>query len=76
MRRKLTITVDDAVYEGLLRMVGQRKISQFIENLVKPYIADTTLDEGYRAMAADKAREAEAMEWTNVLSIDVSDKAR
>ena len=29
MRRKLTITVDDAVYEGLRRMVGQRKISQF-----------------------------------------------
>ena len=72
MRRKLTITVDDAVYEGLRRMVGQRKISQFIENLVKPYIADTTLDVGYRAMAADTARETEATEWSNALAGDIS----
>ena len=57
-------------------MVGQRKISQFIENLVKPYIADTTLDEGYAAMAADKARETEAMEWSNALAGDISDEAR
>jgi hypothetical protein len=76
LRRKLTITVDDAVYEGLRRMVGQRKISQFIENLVKPYIADTTLDEGYRSMAADKGREAEAMEWSNALAGDNSDETR
>jgi len=76
MRRKLTITVDDAVYEGLRRRVGQRKISQFIENLVKPYVADTTLDEGYRAMAADKARETEAMEWSNALVADIGDEAR
>lgn len=76
MRRKLTITVDDAVYEGLRRMVGQRKISQFIENLVKPYIADSTLDAGYRAMAADQAREADALEWGNALAGDGSDEAR
>ena len=76
MRRKLTITVDDAVYEGLRRMVGQRKISQFIENLVRPYVADTTLDEGYRAMAADRAREAEAIEWSNALAVDIGDEAR
>ena len=76
MRRKLTITVDDAVYEGLRRMVGQRKISQFIENLVKPYVADTTMDEGYRAMAADTVREVEAMEWSNALAVDVSDETR
>ena len=76
MRRKLTITVDEAVYEGLRRMVGQRKISQFIENLVKPYVADTALDAGYRAMAADKARETEALEWSTALAADISDEAR
>jgi len=27
-------------------------------------------------MAADKAREAEAMEWSNALAGDVSDEAR
>ena len=76
MRRKLTITVDEAVYEGLRRMVGQRKISQFIENLVKPHIADTTLNEGYRAMAADTVREAEALEWSNALAADIADETR
>ncbi len=76
MRRKLTITVDDAVYEGLRRTVGQRKISQFIENLIKPHIADSTLDAGYRAMAADQAREADALEWSNALAGDGSDEAR
>ena len=39
-------------------------------------IADTTLDEGYRAMAADKARETEAMQWSNALAVDVSDEVR
>lgn len=57
-------------------MVGQRKISQFIENLVRPYIADTNLDEGHRAMAADKAREADAIEWSNALAIDIGDEVR
>ena len=76
MQKKLTITLDEAVYEGLHRMIGRRKISQFIENLVKPYVADTTLDEGYRAMAADKDREAEAMEWSNALAVDITDEAR
>lgn len=76
MRRKLTITVDEAVYEGLRRTVGQRKISLFIENLIKPHIADSALDAGYRAMAADQAREADALEWSNALAGDGSDEAR
>lgn len=76
MQKKLTITVDEKVYEGLHRMIGRRKISQFIENLVKPYVSDTALDDGYRAMAADKVREAEAMEWSNALAGDAADEAR
>lgn len=31
---------------------------------------DTALDDGYKAMAADKDREAEAMEWCNALTGD------
>ena len=31
------------------------------------------LDEGYRAMAADEAREREAKEWTEGLALDVGD---
>ena len=58
MHKKLTVTVDEAIYEGLHRIVGRGKISQFIEDLVRPYVSDAALDEGYRAMAADSVREA------------------
>ena len=76
MHKKMTITLDEAVYEGLYRIVGKRRMSQFIEDLVRPYVMDTALDDGYRAMAADKAREVEAMEWCNSLSGDMADAAR
>jgi predicted CopG family antitoxin len=76
MHKKMTITLDEAVYEGLHRAVGRRKISQFIEDLVRPHVVDASLDEGYRAMAADEAREAEAMQWCNALAGDVADAAR
>ncbi|MDR1162319.1 MAG: addiction module antitoxin [Candidatus Accumulibacter sp.] len=73
MQRKMTITLDEAVYEGLYRIVGKRQVSRFIENLLRPHVTDTSLDEGYRAMAADKQREIEAMAWCNALAGDVSD---
>ena len=76
MHKRMTITLDEAVYEGLYRMVGKRRISQFIETLVRPHVMDTTLDDGYQAMAADQAREAEAMEWCNALVEDMADEAR
>jgi len=76
MHRKMTITLDEAVYDGLYRMVGRRKMSQFIENLLKPHVTDTALDAGYRAMAADTARETEAQAWCNALAGDMADAAR
>ena len=76
MHRKMTITLDEAVYEGLYRTVGKRRMSQFIENLVRPHVLDSVLDDGYLAMAADQAREAEAMAWCNALAGDVADAAR
>jgi len=76
MHRRMTITLDEAVYEGLYRTVGKRRMSQFIEDLLRPHVVDTSLDDGYRAMAADKAREAEAMEWCNALAADMADAAR
>jgi predicted CopG family antitoxin len=72
----MTITLDEAVYDGLYRMVGKRRMSQFIEDLLRPYVLDTSLDDGYRAMAADKAREAEAMEWCNAIAGDMANAAR
>ncbi|WP_126448304.1 addiction module antitoxin [Sulfuricystis multivorans] len=76
MHRKMTITLDEAVYEGLCRTVGRRKMSQFIEDLLRPHVLDTSLDDGYRAMAADREREAEAVEWCNALAGDMADAAR
>ena len=38
MHKKLTITVVEEVYEGLHRVVGRQRISQFIETLVRPHV--------------------------------------
>jgi predicted CopG family antitoxin len=76
MHKKMTITLDEAVYEGLHRTIGKRKMSQFIEDLVKPHVMDTSMDNGYQAMAADQEREDEAMEWCNALAGDMAHEAR
>jgi predicted CopG family antitoxin len=76
MHKRMTITLDEAVYEGLYRTIGRRHMSQFIESLVRPHVLDTTLDDGYRAMAADKEREADAASWCNALAKDMADEAR
>lgn len=49
MQRKLTITIDEDVYAGLYRVVGKRKISRFIESLVRPYVATDEPDTTYTA---------------------------
>jgi predicted CopG family antitoxin len=72
----MTITLDEAVYEGLNRTIGKRRMSQFIENLLRPHVLDTSLDDGYRAMADDKHREEEAQSWCNSLAKDIADEAR
>jgi len=76
MHKKMTITLDEAVYEGLYRTIGKRRMSQFIEDLLRPHVMDTALDEGYGAMAADSAREAEAAAWCNALAGDMADEGR
>lgn len=76
MHRKLTITVDEAVYEGLYRHIGRRKISQFIEELVKPHVSGQSLEAAYREMAHDEDAEAEALEWSEALIGDVADEPR
>jgi len=76
MHKRMTITLDEAVYEGLYRTIGKRHMSQFIEDLVRPHVMDTSLDDGYRAMASDQARESEAQEWCNAIAKDMADEAR
>ena len=76
MQKKLTITVDEAVYDGLHKIIGRRRISQFIETLVRPHVIGVDLEAGYQAMAADEEREAEALEWTEALIGDSADATR
>ena len=64
MQKKLTISVDEAVYDGLYRVVGPRRISRFIEDLVRPHVLHQDLEDAYRKMAEDEKREAEALEWS------------
>lgn len=76
MHKRMTITLNEVVYDGLYRTIGKRRMSQFIEDLLRPHVLDTSLDEGYRAMAADAARETQAQEWCNALAKDVNSEAR
>ncbi len=73
MHKKLTITVDEEVYEGLYKVIGRRKISRFLSDLARPHVVDEALDEAYRAMGNDEAREKEAQEWAEALIADVAD---
>ena len=76
MQKKLTITLDDQVYEGLHKVIGRRKISGFIESLVRPYVVRKDLEREYRRMAQGGGREREALEWSEATLGDVSDETR
>ena len=77
MHRKMTITIDEAVYVGLHKVIGRGNISQFLESLARPYVLkEDSLDAEYQAIAADLAREAAANEWCEALNADVSDESR
>ena len=76
MHKRMTITLDEDVYDGLYRLVGKRPISQFVSNVLRPHVSDASLDGGYRAMAADTLREGEAAELLAALTHDGADAAR
>ena len=76
MAKKLTITVSEEVYTGLHQVIGRRKISRFIEEIARPHVIPQDLEAAYREMAADKSREAEALEWSEGLIGDVADEPR
>jgi len=76
MHKKLTITIDEKVYAGLYATVGQGKISQFIENLVKPHVIRQNLELAYQQMAQDEERERDASDWSEGLIGDINDSER
>ena len=74
MRKRMTNSIEEAVYDGLVRVIGRRKISQFLENLARSYVVNDDIVSGYQAMAADTEREA--LEWSNALIGDAVNVAR
>jgi predicted CopG family antitoxin len=75
VHKKLTITLDERVYRGLYRTVGEGKISQFIEHLVEPYVLPENLEIAYKEMAMDEKREKEAKDWIEAVG-DAGDAKR
>ncbi len=63
MHKKLTITIDEEVYRGLHKELGPRRISQFIEDIVRPHVVKSELIAAYVEMAQNEEREREALEW-------------
>ena len=76
MQKKLTITIDEQVYQGLHSVIGRGFISSFIEDLVRPHVLYPDLEAAYREMAQDEQREEEALEWAEATIGDVSNEAR
>ena len=75
MQKKLTITVDEEVYEGLRKTIGPRKISRFVQEIVRPHVVRPNLEASYAEMAKDKRREKEATEWAEVTFKDIANEA-
>ena len=48
MQKKLTITIDEHVYAGLHTVIGRRRISRFIEDLVRPHVRRNHLEAAYK----------------------------
>lgn len=76
MQKKLTISIDADVYDGLRARIGPRRISRFLNDLARPHVTALGLEDGYAAMADDEARETEANDWSEGLIGDVADEPR
>lgn len=72
MQKKLTITIDAKVYEGLHRVIGRGKISQFIEGLVKPHVDGSQLDASYLELARSEMSSTDAQDWVEGVVGDVA----
>lgn len=70
MNKKLTISIDPSVYDGLHAIIGRGNIGRFLEDLARPFVVTESLNHAYAAMTADPSREAEAEEWCEALHLD------
>lgn len=75
MNKKLTISINSHVYDGLHAIIGRGNIGRFLEDLARPFVVTEALALEYAAMSADRSREADADEWSEALSGDIADAA-
>jgi hypothetical protein len=71
--RKLTISIDDRVYDGLHAVIGRGNIGKFLEDLARPFVVPDSLTAAYAEMSADNSRDAEADDWCESLTADGPD---
>lgn len=71
MQKKLTLTIDEEVYNGLREVIGPRKISHFIEDLVRPHVVKQDMYKAYQEMSTDHLRENMALEWAEATCGDI-----
>ena len=58
MQKKLTIAIAEDVYEGLHKVIGPRKISKFVEELVRPHVVKPLMEgtQGWRRIRNERPR--------------------
>ncbi len=67
--------VENLILEHLKKIQAEQSDSRDRDGQIMARL-DTVLDDGYRAMASDQVREADAMQWSNALATDMADEAR
>jgi predicted CopG family antitoxin len=74
VQKRLTIKVDEEVYEWLRKVVGPRNISKFVQELMRPHVVLSDLESDYAEMAKDTQREKSALEWAEATFLDTADE--
>lgn len=67
MQKRLTVTVDERVYDELQEIGAPKDTNQFIESLILPRLDVLDGEFAYQEMAEDKSREAEALDWSEAM---------
>ena len=70
MQKKLTITLEQDIYNALHAVVGRGRISQFIATLVRPHVCQLELEASYQRLAEEEKKTKESQEWVDGTSSD------
>jgi hypothetical protein len=73
-KQKVTLMLDRQVYLGLLSKFGARGMGTYLSSLARPFVVESDLGAGYKAMAADQEHEEEALEWIEGTRVSIQDE--